>query len=194
MKEKASPPGVRDPNLRTLINPGIKDEVIVEKYSVETNGEYSRLRIKVAPGGGTPLHFHNSYAEHFLAQEGQLSLILGEETKTLRPGEKAVVPIGTKHRFFNDNTDRDVGFVVELRPGHEGFEKALHVMYGLASDGEATPEGMPRSVVVGCLMAEMGDMGAPGFGMLMGRPVMRAIAAYGRWMGEEERLLRKYWF
>lgn len=191
---KSLPPGVRNSALRTQTNPSIKDEVFFEKYGAETGGEYTRLQIKVAPGGGTPLHYHNSYAEHFFPRNGNLSIVLGEETKVLEPGDETTVPIGTKHRFFNANTDRSIDFTVELRPAHQGFEKALHIIYGLARDGEADLEGMPKSLVVQCLMAEMGDMSVPGWMMTIGRPVLKSIAAYGRWIGEEERLLKKYWY
>lgn len=192
--EKTLPPGVRDFALRTQSNPILKDEVFFEKYGAENGGEYTRIRVKVAPGGGTPLHYHNTYAEYFLAQDGDLSLILGEETKVLKSGEKAKVPIGTKHRFFNANTDRDVKFVTELRPAHEGFERTLHIIYGLARDGEVGPDGMPKSLVVAALLGEMSDMSIPGWTMTIGRPVMKALAAYGRWTGEEDRLLKKYWY
>lgn len=191
---KTLPPGVRNSALRTQANPDIKDEVFIEKYGVETGGEYTRLQIKVAPSGGTPLHYHNSYIEHFFARDGDLGIVLGEETRVLKPGEGAVIPMGTNHRFFNANTDRDIEFTVELRPAHEGFEKALHIMYGLARDGEGDVQGMPKSIVAQSLMADMGDMSLPGWMMAVGRPVFKAIAAYGRWMGEEERLLRKYWY
>ncbi|KAK4692113.1 hypothetical protein P7C71_g5026, partial [Lecanoromycetidae sp. Uapishka_2] len=188
---KSLPPGVRDSALRTQTNPIIKDEVFIEKYSAETGGEFTRLQIKVAPGGGTPLHYHNSYAEHFSPKVGDLSIVLGEDTKVFKPGETAEVPVGTKHRFFNANSDKDVEYMVELRPAHEGFEKALHIMYGLARDGEVGPDALPKSFVVQCLMAEMGDMSPPGWTV---KPLLKAVAAYARWMGEEERLLKKYWY
>ncbi len=193
-KDKPLPPGVRNSALRTQTNPIIKDEVYIEKYGAETGGAYARFCVKVAPGGGVPLHYHHSYAEHFLAQAGDLSIVVGEEIKILQPGEQASVPIGTKHRFFNASTDTDVEFVAELRPAHEGFEKSLHIIYGLARDGEVGLDGMPKGLVAQCLVADMGDMSLVGWTMSMARPVLKAIAAYGRWTGEEERLLRKYWY
>ncbi|MCJ1456933.1 hypothetical protein MMC28_007299 [Mycoblastus sanguinarius] len=187
-REKTVPPGVRDPALRKQPNPILKDELYIEKYGAETDGVFARFLIKVAPGGGPPLHYHNSYAEHFYPQDGDLGIVVGGETKTLKPGQTAEVPIGTTHRFFNAYMDRDVTFSVEVRPANEGFEKSLHIMYGMARDG-----GMPKSMLHRCLLADLGDMSSPGLLTLMG-PVVKAVAAYARWIGEEERLLQKYWY
>ena len=185
------PPGMFDAHNRTITNPLIKDEVYFEKYSVETNGEYTKLNIKVSPGGGTPLHYHNTYNETFHAVTNDLGVEVGEDTVQLSPGESKTVPIGTKHRFFNPYSDRDVTFTVEVRPAHEGFEKSLYIMYGLARDGHSDEKGAPKSMMHLCLMADMGDMSSPG---LLGKAIVKVVAAYGRWSGEEERLLQRYWF
>jgi hypothetical protein len=34
----------------------------------------------------------------------------------------------------------------------------------------------------------------PGMTASLGNTFVKAIAAYGRWTGEEERLLKKYWY
>jgi hypothetical protein len=49
---------------------------------------------------------------------------VGDDTHTLMSGHKAVAPINTLHRWHNA-TEEPVVFLVELRPGHSGFEKAL---------------------------------------------------------------------
>ena len=192
---EATPPGMRDDKLRTQTNPALKDEIFIEKYGAETDYVYSRFRVKVSPGGGTALHYHHTYDEKFIPQDGELGLVIGEQTKSLSPGETAHVPIGTQHRFFNASTDRDITFVAEVRPAHLGFEKALHIMYGLARDGLVTAEGLPKSMVHLCLIVVMGDTSFPGVLMMaLGRPVIRAVAAYARWTGEEEKLLKRYWY
>lgn len=50
------PPGIRDPSRRTLRNAVVKDDVEILKYGHETNGAYTEVRVRVAPGGGTPIH------------------------------------------------------------------------------------------------------------------------------------------
>lgn len=74
---------------------------------------------------------------------------------------------------------------------HESFGKNLYIIYGLVADGEYTKEGLPKSFVHLCLMADLGDMQKPGM-MAMANPLVKAVAAYARCNGKEERLLKKY--
>jgi mannose-6-phosphate isomerase-like protein (cupin superfamily) len=184
---------MRDPARRVLTNSKIKDIIKIEKYSAETGGEYTLISVSVAPGGGTPLHYRGSYKEELTAKSGILSCVLGEETLSFKPGETAVIPIGTKHRFFND-TDAEIKFEGKASPAHEGFEKSVYICYGLANDGECDDKGLPKSIVHLCLMADMGDMKWPGVTGTLGAPFIKSMAVYARWSGEEERLLKKYWY
>jgi hypothetical protein len=59
----------------------------------------------------------------------------------------------------------------------------------LEEDGECDEKGVPKNFVHLCL----GDMKFTGTMALLG-PLAKAVAAYGRWTGEEERLLKKYWY
>jgi len=92
----------------------------------------------VAPGGRVTPHFDIGYAEHFRGRQGRLGLQIGEQTRTLGPGEEALAQPGQLHAWRNDASEPAVA-VVELRPGHAGSEKALCVAYRLAADG------MPRN-------------------------------------------------
>lgn len=102
--------------------------------------------------------------------------------------------MGTKHRFFNPSATEDIEFIGKVVPAHEGFEKTIYIMYGLANDGECDDEGVPTSFVVMCLVGDMGDLKIPGpmkwFG---GGLLVKCVAAYARWSGLEERLINKYW-
>jgi mannose-6-phosphate isomerase-like protein (cupin superfamily) len=189
----ATPPGVRVEARRTIINKIVRDNAFFEKYSQETAGEYARVKVTVAPGGGTPLHYHRSYSESFFVVSGVLGVVCNSETLSLSAGESASVPIGALHRFLNPSATEDVTFIGEVRPGHEGFEKGLYILYGLANDGLCDEKGIPKNIVHLCMVAGMSDMYFPGFLARMGMPFIRLIAAFGRWWGEEEKLLNKYW-
>jgi hypothetical protein len=63
----------------------------------------------------------------------------------------------------------------------------------LEEDGECDEKGVPKNFVHLCLLADLGDMKFPGMMALLG-PLAKIVAAYGRWTGEEERLLKKYWY
>ena len=92
----------------------------------------------MAPGGGTPPHYHKTYDERFEVLEGELEVMLGKERHALRPGRRAVAPKNTLHCFKN-RTGEPTTFLVEMRPGQPGFEKAFKVGYGLAADGRNPP-------------------------------------------------------
>lgn len=129
---------------RRIYNPVQKDAATFLETSEETGGERTLAEVKVAPGGGTRPHYHKTYAEHFEVIEGILEVLVGEETRDLRAGQKAVVPKNTLHRFHN-GTDETVTFLCEMRPGQPGFEKTLKVGYGLARDGLTRSDGTPKT-------------------------------------------------
>ncbi|MBA2715375.1 MAG: hypothetical protein H0U55_17720 [Rubrobacteraceae bacterium] len=60
-------------------NPGQKDYAAFLKTSEETGGELTLIEIEVAPGGGTPPHYHKTYDEHFEVLAGALEVLLGKE-------------------------------------------------------------------------------------------------------------------
>jgi quercetin dioxygenase-like cupin family protein len=169
--------GLRGPSRRNLDSPKVKYKVFFEKYGAEIGGEYSLIRCTTAPGGGTPLHYHNSYREELTALDGTLEVVIGEETKSFQPGRTAIIPIGTKHRFFND-TDQVVEFRAKVVPAHAGFEQCIYIAHGLEEDGESDEKGVPKSFVHLCLMADLGDMKFPGMMALLG-PWLRLLLLMG---------------
>lgn len=56
---------------------------------------------------GPPVHIHENFDETFTVKEGELSLLVNGEKKTLKAGESFTIPRGTPHKPFND-TDRRV--------------------------------------------------------------------------------------
>ncbi|PMD59037.1 uncharacterized protein K444DRAFT_421641 [Hyaloscypha bicolor E] len=80
---KLLPPGIRDPSRRVLTNTGVKDKATIEKYGAETNEKYGSYREELSPATGT------------------LGVVLRDSTLTFKTGGTTVIPIGTKHRFFN---------------------------------------------------------------------------------------------
>ena len=62
---------------------------------------YYLIEVEVAPGGGNTPHYHKTYDEHFEVLEGALEVLVGQETRILRPGQKAVAKKNVLHRFRN---------------------------------------------------------------------------------------------
>ncbi len=152
----------------------------------ETGGERTLIEVEVAPGGENAPHYHLTYAERFEVLEGELEALVGEETLTLRPGQMAVAPKNVLHRFRN-TTEEPARFLVELRPGHAGFEKAVRVAYGLASDGRAFADGTPRNPYHLALLLEWSEMRLPGV-FTVAEPLFRLLARRARRKGIDRKL------
>ena len=175
---------------RRYYHPIQKDYATFLQTSEETGGEYTLIEIELAPGGGNIPHYHKTYDEHFEVLEGSLEVLMGKETHTLHPGQKAVAKKGTLHRFRNTTEER-IRFLVTLRPGHGGFEKAIKVAYGLASDGRARADGTPKNLYHMALLLEWSDMRLPGL-FTVAEPLLRLLAKSARRKGIDRELGAKY--
>jgi hypothetical protein len=108
------------------------------------------------------------------------------ETHTLRSGEKATVPLNTLHYFYNP-TQATTIFLVELRPGSAGFEKALKAGYGLESDGRSSHHH-PYQLAV---LLGWSDMRLPGFFTAV-EPLLRMLERRARRKGIDRELEARY--
>ncbi len=175
---------------RRYYNPIQKDYATFLETSDETGGEHTLIEIEVAPGGGTTPHYHLTYAEHFEVISGALEVMVGGETRTLTAGEKSVAARNTLHNFHNA-TDEPTTFLIELRPGSSGFEKALRVAYGLASDGLSNSKGLPKNLYHTALLFEWGEGRMPGVFAFLG-PLFGLLARRARRKGIDRQLEARY--
>ena len=178
------------PGERRHYNPVQKDAATFLKMSAETGGERSLAEVEVAPGGGTRPHYHKTYAERFEVLEGELEVLVGDETRVLRAGDAATVPKNTLHRFRNA-THETTRFLCEMRPGQPGFEKTIMVGYGLARDGLTRPDGTPKSMYHMALLLDWSEIRVPGFFTVV-EPLMRLLAGRAKRKGIDKELEAKY--
>jgi quercetin dioxygenase-like cupin family protein len=175
---------------RRYYHPLQKDHATFLETSEETGGEYTLIEIEVAPGGGNPPHYHKTYDEYFEVVEGALEVLVGKETLTLRPGEKAVAEKNTLHRFRNP-TAEPTTFLVKLRPGSAGFEKALKAGYGLAADGRTFADGTPKNPYHLAVLLEWSEMRVPGV-FTLAEPLLSLLAKRARRKGIDRELNEEY--
>lgn len=175
---KALNPATTDP-WRTVRNPMIDDEVTFLRTASETNGAYAFVRVTLAPGGGNDLHFHTTFAEEFEAVEGELTIECAGQTVTLRPGERAVAPIGSRHLFAN-RSDRPTTFLALIRPAQR-FEETIRVVYGLARDGKVNTKGLPKNPLHLGLIFAMGDTYPASLPLWLQRVLFGPITVLARW-------------
>jgi quercetin dioxygenase-like cupin family protein len=176
---------------RKIINPLYKDTVTFVKTSAISDGKISELEITLLSGGKNPIHYHKSYSETFTAIDGDLGLGLGKgKRKILKPGNTYTVDPNNLHYFFNPN-DKEIKFKSVLKPGHEGFENSLRILYGMASDGLTDKNGIPKSIQHKAIVAIMADMNIPGFFTLI-FPLLKRIARKAKNSGVEQELIDRY--
>ena len=164
---------------RTVRNPLINDEVTFLRTARETNGEYTFVRVVLAPGGGNELHFHTTYAEEFETIEGELTIECDGQTVQLGPGERVSAPIRSRHLFAN-RSDRPVTFLALIRPARH-FEETIRIVYGLARDGKVNAAGLPKNPLHLGLIFEIGDTYPASLPLWLQRAIFGPIAALARW-------------
>jgi quercetin dioxygenase-like cupin family protein len=175
---------------RRIYNPIQHDAATFLETSAESDGRHTLIEVELAPGGGNTLHRHLAFDERFRALDGTLTVRIGNREERLETGEVACAPIGAVHCFSN-RTDEPVRIRVELLPGHTGFEQSLQIAYGLAEDGLARANGIPKRLAHLALLVQMGDTRLPG-AMRMLEPVLRLIARRARRRGVEAELVERY--
>jgi quercetin dioxygenase-like cupin family protein len=163
-----------------------KDYVTFLETAEESNGERTLVEVELAPGGGNPLHFHKAFTEEFEVIEGQLNIQRGEKQLVLKAGEKALVPLYVKHRFYN-TSDQTTRFRVELRPGHPGFEQTIRIGYRMS--GEKV--GFIKNLLAISLLLERSDTRFVG-AMSLIQPFFGLLAAIARRQGLDKELEAKY--
>ena len=109
----------------------------------DTEGTFALSETTLAPGFPGPVpHVHREMVDSFYVLEGELTVLLGEETAQAGPGSYALVPPGTVHTFSN-RSDQPVRVLNLMAPG--GFEQYLkELAAALPDDGPPDPDLMAR--------------------------------------------------
>lgn len=178
------------PTERRVYNPIQRDAAIFRETSAETGGRRTLIEVELAAGGGNSPHRHVAFAERFTVAQGTLTVRVGDEQLTLAAGDKACAPVGALHSFAN-RTDDPVRFVVELLPGHRGFEQSLQIAYGLAVDGLVNARGIPKHLSHLALLVDLGDTRIAGPLKVL-EPLLGLLARRARRRGVEAELLERY--
>jgi quercetin dioxygenase-like cupin family protein len=175
---------------RRIYHPVQRDYATFVETAAESGGARTVVEVELAPGGGTPPHYHGACDETFEAVEGVVSIQLGDVVHRLAPGERATAERGVLHRFFNE-TDAPVRFRVVIAPGSIRFERCLRIAYGLAGDDLVRPRGALTRLAHGAVVFELSESHVAGASALL-LGALRVIARIARTCGVERALVARY--
>jgi quercetin dioxygenase-like cupin family protein len=127
----------------TIENPVTGERIVFRRTSAETKGEAVVIECFVKPSGFVAkAHLHPSQSELFEILEGSLMFKLDGQELAAAPGDRILVPAGTRHQFWNAG-DAEARFRCEIRPAL-GFEQLLEAMFTLAQAGKTNGKGLPN--------------------------------------------------
>ena len=89
--------------------------------TAQTGGIHFALDCTEKPGGGPPLHVHETEEEYFFVTEGEFTFSIDGKITKAKAGESAFVPRGKVHCFKNC-TNQDTRMLALFTPGNiEGY-------------------------------------------------------------------------
>jgi len=110
----------------------------------ESGGAYFVMEALVPPGGGPPPHIHTREDETYYLLEGELEVLLGEETTVAGPGDFVNVPRGSVHCFRNAGTETARMILTFTPAGIEGwFQETLE---RAPNEAEEAPDNIDEVV------------------------------------------------
>ncbi len=123
----------------------VEDPVLKQRlaFRPSDDGEAVIVEMWVEPGGGVPPHVHPSMEERFEVLEGELSFLSGRKWQSATPGEKVVVPAGTRHAYRNSGTQPAHGVCRASPP--QSLEEFLTEAAAMAREGKLTRHGLPKT-------------------------------------------------
>ena len=164
-------------------HPVTGERVVWRRVSEDTDGDLLELDLFAKPGGFVAAaHVHPHQEERFEVVTGTLALRVGDEERTLRAGDVAVVPPGTPHAWWNAGADQ-VRIRGEIRPELR-TENFFETFFGLARDGKTNRKGLPNLLQLAVLMRAYEDemrLAKPPFAIQ--RMLFAPLAIIGRALG-----------
>lgn len=165
-------------------HPVTGEKITFLETSEETDGEYALAELRVRPHGFVAApHIHPFAQESFEIRSGTFAFVVDGEERRVQAGERATVPAGTAHAWWNAGEDEGVA-IVEFRPALKA-EEFFESFFGLAQDGKVSPKtGVPNVLWLASIFRTYHDFGyiarPP---LLVQRAVFAPLGAVARLLG-----------
>lgn len=137
-------------------NPATRETGTILTGAGDTDGRYLQSETRVEPGGGVSVaHRHPQLTERFEVIEGELTLQLDGQTRTLTAGEQLTIAPGAAHHYAN-RSQADAVFRCEVWPAAR-FEAMVVTLFALGMEGRTDAKGQPTPLQLAVLLDEYGD-------------------------------------
>jgi len=138
-------------------NPATRETGRIITGGGDTDGRYMQSETRVRPGGGVSVvHRHPTLSERFEVLEGELTIRLGDETRTLSAGEQLTIPPGAVHHYAN-RSQADAVFRCDVWPAAR-FEAMVVTLFALAVEGKTDRKGAPSPLQMAAILDEFDDV------------------------------------
>jgi quercetin dioxygenase-like cupin family protein len=164
-------------------NPATRETGRIITGAGDTDGRYMQSETRVRPGGAVSVvHRHRECTERFEVLEGELTLQLDGQTRSLLAGEQITIAPGVAHHYAN-TSDEDVVFRFDVWPAAR-FEAMVVTLFALGTEGKTDAKGAPSPLQMAVILDEYGDVlelvGPP---RLLQRVAIGVLARIGRARG-----------
>jgi quercetin dioxygenase-like cupin family protein len=138
-------------------NPATRETGRIVTGAADTAGRYMQSETRVRPGGAVSVaHRHRECTERFEVLEGELTVRLEGETRTLTAGEQVTIPAGAAHHYAN-TSQQDVVFRFDVWPAAR-FEAMVVTLFALGMEGKTDDKGAPSPLQMAVILDEYGDV------------------------------------
>jgi quercetin dioxygenase-like cupin family protein len=128
---------------QVITNPVTGETIRFIETAAKSGGNLLKFHLTLAPGSAVPMkHIHTEQDEVFEVLTGCVNVETGSRQVMLVPGEKAVMPKGIAHRWWN-NSETESTLYVSFTPA-ANTEDFFVEMFALASAGRTKPNGAPK--------------------------------------------------
>jgi len=124
---------------------------LIVQSAADSGGERIEFEITMAPGAmGPPKHFHPRQEESWTVLEGELSIFVDHQWRTLVAGESLSIPPNAVHTLSNRSSG-----VVRFRDVHKpalDFQEYIERLDALAAGGKITRSMTPSTLIHGAMV------------------------------------------
>ena len=139
-----------------LEHPVTGERLVWRQVAGDTNGELLESDLFARPGTHpAAAHVHPNQEERFRVVKGSIKLRVDGGEAILSAGERATVPAGRPHTWWNVG-DEEAHVVVEVAPALR-TEMFFETFFGLAKDGRTNSRGLPNLLSMAVILREYDD-------------------------------------